>query len=842
MLSPLPIDEVLPDLLAALGAAGNAVLHAPPGAGKTTRVPPAIVSAGLAGTGQLVVLEPRRVAARAAARRIADERGWTLGREVGWWIRFERRFLADTRVVFATEGVLLRWLQRDPFLVGVGGLIFDEFHERALTADLALALARQVQRETRPDLRLLAMSATLDAGPLADFLGGAPVVSSAGRLHPVEIRWLDRVDDRPLVAQVVSAVRRALADSVGDLLVFLPGVGEIRRAEEALAPLAAERGLAVRPLYGDLPIEAQDAALRPGAERRIVLATNVAETSVTVEGVRAVIDSGLARQLRFDPATGLDRLETVRIARAAADQRAGRAGREGAGLCLRLWTAAEDLALRPFELPEVRRVDLAGAALDLAAWGERDPRAFAWFEAPDPARLERALAELTDLGALDGSGITPLGRRLAALPLPPRLGRLVLEGKRLGVAEETALLAALLSERDPSRGERREHRAGSRSDLLDRLDSLRPASTPAAATLFRLRDELLDIVRRRGDEDSEQHSRSPAVALSREERDEALLRAIAAAYLDRLCRRREAGSDRAVMVGGRGVRLGRESVVRDAELFVAVALDAGRAGERAEGLVRAASTVERGWLPPELVQAARELAWDDARERVVARAVVRLEDLVLEEKEVPIDDRDAAAALLAERAAADLERALGLGRPELRSLRERLLFLNRSQPAHALPDFEQHLRTLLPAAASGRRSYAELQALPLGELFLSTLERAHRAALERDAPERIEVPSGSRIKIDYSDPARPVLAVKIQELFGLAATPRLAGGRVPLLLHLLAPNGRPQQVTHDLASFWANTYPAVRRELAGRYPKHAWPEDPASARPERRPRRRTAGR
>ncbi len=524
---------------------------------------------------------------------------------------------------------------------------------------------------------------------------------SEGRLHPVETRLLERPDDRHLSLQVASAVRRALGETGGDLLVFLPGLGEIRRVEEALAPFAAERNLALCPLYGDLPIDAQDAALRPGARRRVVLATNVAETSVTVEGVRAVVDSGFARQLRYDPATGLDRLETVRIARSAADQRAGRAGREAPGLCLRLWTAADDLALRPFEAPEVRRVDLAGAVLEVAAWGTPDARAFPWFEAPEPARLERAIAELTDLGALDANGITPLGRRLAALPLPPRLGRLMIEGERLGVEEDAALLAALLSERDPSRSERREKRAGSRSDLLDRLDSLRSARAADFSTLFHLRDELLGILRRRGDEGSGRPSRSPtdtpprissperkrasaaapastpfsgasrratrdaaereratsqgvapAGAAAGRGRDEALLRAIAAAFLDRLCRRREAGSDRAVMVGGRGVRLGRESVVRDAELFVAVALDAGRAGERAEGLVRAASAVERDWLPPELVHATRELAWDDARERVVARAVVRFEDLILEEKEIPIDDREAASALLAERAAA----------------------------------------------------------------------------------------------------------------------------------------------------------------------------------------------
>jgi ATP-dependent helicase HrpB len=737
-----------------------------------------------------------------------------------------------------TEGIVVRWLQRDPFLEGVGALVFDEFHERALAADLALALARQVQRDARPDLKLVAMSATLDTGPLAAFLGDAPVVESEGRLHAVETRLLERPDDRPLAVQVVSAVRRALQESAGDLLVFLPGRAEIRRVEEALAPFAAERGLALCPLYGDLPIDAQDAALRPGARRRVVLATNVAETSVTVEGVRAVVDSGYARQLRYDPATGLDRLETVRIARSAADQRAGRAGREAPGLCLRLWTAADDLALRPFELPEVRRVDLAGAVLEVAAWGTPNARTFPWFEAPEPARLERAIAELTDLGALDANGITPLGRRLAALPLPPRLGRLMIEGERLGVEEEAALLAALLSERDPARSERRDHRAGSRSDLLDRLDSLRSARSVDSSTLFHLRDELLGILRRRGDEGSgatpgspsprppPSSSRSsspermraptaaPAGAAGGRGRDEALLRAIAAAFLDRLCRRREAGSDRAVMVGGRGVRLGRESVVRDAELFVAVALDAGRAGERAEGLVRAASAVERDWLPPELVHATRELAWDAARERVVARAVVRFEDLVLEEKEIPIHDAEAAAALLAERAAGELDRALDLGDEQRKDLGRRMEFLRLRRPELQLPAFDARLLELLPGIAAGKRSYAELRAFPLDGLFLGSLDRRQRLALEREAPERIEVPSGNRIQIDYSDPERPVLAVKIQELFGLAETPRLAGGRVPLLLHLLAPNGRPQQVTHDLASFWANTYPQVRRELA----------------------------
>jgi len=818
----LPIDASLPAVAEALVTAGACVLHAPPGAGKTTRVPPAIADA----RGRVVVVEPRRVAARAAARRIAAERGWTVGREVGWWIRFERRFGAETRIVFATEGVVLRWLQRDPFLDGVATLVFDEFHERALASDLALALARKVRLEARPDLRLIVMSATLEAAPIAAFLGGAPVVRSEGRAHPVEIRLLERPDDDRLEDRVASAVRRAAGEPEGDLLVFLPGHGEIRRVEERLAGWAEERGVAVRPLHGDLPIEQQDAALRRADARRVVLATNVAETSVTVEGVRIVVDAGLARQLRFDPRTGIDRLETIRISRAAADQRAGRAGREGPGLCLRLWTAADDLALRPFEPPEVKRVDLAGAALELAAWGEPDPERFAWFEAPDPDRLRRALRELRDLGALGDAGLTPIGRRLAELPLAPRLGRLVLEGERLGVAGEAALVAALLAERDPLRSRDATARAGSRSDLLDRLAAL---DRRRHRDLFAARDQILALLERsRGDSRLDSARRTTGT-------ETALMRAVAAAYLDRLCRRREPGSERALRVGGRGVRIGRSSAVRDAELFVAVALDAGRTGERSEDFVRLASAVEREWLPAESVETADELLWDESAERVVALRRTRFDDLVLDEKEIPVADAAAAAALLAGRAAADPERALALDERETAALLGRLAFLAAARPDLGLPATrDELLAAVLPSLAAGRRSFAELRRAPLGEAILGALEWSQRRALDELAPERYEVPSGNRIRIDWSDPRRPVLAVRIQELFGLAETPSLAGGRVPLLLHLLAPNGRPQQVTDDLGSFWRNTYPQVRKELAGRYPKHAWPEDPRRASPGRR--------
>ncbi|MFP5288865.1 MAG: helicase-related protein [Thermoanaerobaculia bacterium] len=451
MKPPLPVDEALPGLLAALRE-GNAVLIAPTGAGKTTRVPPAL-------PGKVVMLEPRRIAARAAARRMAEEGGWRLGEEVGYQVRFDRRAGPATRILVVTEGILVQMLQGDPFLEGIGAVIFDEIHERSLHTDLSLAMTRRVQREVRPDLRIVAMSATVDPGPISTYLD-CPVIRSEGRLHPVEIRHVDLT--------VPSAVRHALKETAGDVLVFLPGVGEIQRTAEALSDLA------VFPLYGDLPAEQQDAVLRPLDHRKVVLATNVAETSVTVEGVTAVVDSGQVRRLRFDPAAGLDRLELGKISRASADQRAGRAGRQGPGLCLRLWPAWEHAALPERETPEILRVDLATPALQLLAWGETDLAAFDWFEAPDPAALASALLLLRRLGATDDHGVTETGRLLARLPVHPRLGRLLVEGHRLGAPREAALLAALLSERDPfpravrGAGPRR----SSRSDLLHRLDAL----------------------------------------------------------------------------------------------------------------------------------------------------------------------------------------------------------------------------------------------------------------------------------------------------------------------------------------------------------------------------------
>ncbi|MFL6264200.1 MAG: ATP-dependent helicase HrpB [Thermoanaerobaculia bacterium] len=838
-LSPLPIDEALPALIAALREGPAAVLIAPTGAGKTTRVPPALLAAGIGEGRRIVMLEPRRIAARAAARRMAEEGGqesqWTLGREVGYQVRFERRAGPETRILVVTEGILVQRLQADPFLEDVGVVIFDELHERNLQTDLSLAMARRVQRDARPGLKLLAMSATLDPGPVAAFLGNCPVIESRGRLHPVEILYTDRPDERVLAGQIAAGVRRVLSSTPGDVLAFLPGVGEIQRASEALA---GERDLAILPLYGDLPAERQDEVLRPLSRRKIVLATNVAETSITIDGVTGVVDSGLVRRLRFDPATGLDRLELGKVSRASADQRAGRAGRQAPGVCLRLWPAWEHAALPERETPEIARVDLAGPALQLLAWGEPDLAAFDWLEPPDPAALAAATLLLRQLGAVADHGVTATGRTMARLPVHPRLARLLIEGHRLGRTSEAALLAALLSERDPfPRGVRGTGpRRASQSDLLDRLDALeaferrKAAETDlnagAARFVLRARDQLVEMARRElpGGETSE-----PG--------DDPLLRALLAAYPDRVARRREPRGPRGVMVGGRGVRLAEESAVLEAPLFLCVDLDAGRSGPLSEALVRKASEVEPEWLPG--LRTAVELEFDESRERVAAWKRTRYEDLVIAETEVPPPDAAETARVLAEAAASRLNRALPLDDPEVASFLARVRSLAGWMPELGLPRFEEEeLRALLPALAAGRKSFAELRRAPLLDVLHGALSHPQLAALRREAPERLAVPSGSQIRIAYEPGRPPVLAARIQEMFGLAETPRVAAGQVPVLLHLLAPNGRPQQVTHDLRSFWETTYPQVRKELAGRYPRHSWPQDPWNAAPQRRPARR----
>lgn len=823
----LPIDGVLPELLAALESAPCAVLEAPTGAGKTTRVPPALLDAGY---GPVVVLEPRRLAARAAARWIARERGARLGGEVGYQVRFDSQRSRETRLVVVTEGILLRMLQDDPFLEGYGVVVIDEFHERSLQADLALALVRRVQTDAREDLRLVVMSATLEGQAVAAALGGCPVIRSQGRSFPVDIEHLASDD-------LVAGVRAALDRTDGDLLVFLPGVGEIRRAADDLAGLSRARDFELHELFGDLPPERQDAVLLRGERRKVVLTTNVAETSITVDGVTGVVDTGSARVLTHDPAVGLDRLELAPISVASADQRAGRAGRQQPGICLRLWSAHDHKTRAPREVPALRRLDLSGVALQLACWGERDLSAFPWFEAPPPESLARAVALLERLGALGEHGPTSLGRSLARLPVAPRLGKLLVEGQALGIGGRAALAAALLSERDPFE---RPARYGPRvrvtdSDVLDRVEALEafaggardpgpwPIRAGAARFVLRAARQFERLL-------------GPADDTEPVDADAALGRALLSAFPDRLCRRRAEDAERAVMVGGRGVRLGRESGVTMSELFVAVDLD----GARGEARVRLASAVQREWLgePREVISA----VFDPARQRVVGRRELRLGELAIEVTEHASVDAHEAALLLAVAAEQDLARALDLDQSDFAELRDRIAWLASERPELELPAVDEAgLIALLPELCAGRRSFADLRRAPLVGALRGRLDHRQRAALEREAPERIQVPTGSHLKLAYEVGRAPVLAVRIQELFGLAETPTLAAGRVRVLLHLLAPNGRPQQVTDDLASFWANTYPQVRKDLRGRYPKHSWPTDPLAAPPRSRPGRRRGG-
>jgi ATP-dependent helicase HrpB len=846
-LSPLPIDDVLGDLIAALKTSPAVVLKAPPGAGKTTRVPPAMLDAGLAASGMILVLQPRRVAARASAARIATERGARLGEEIGYQVRFESRISAKTRLAVITEGILLRRLLDDPFLSDVAAVVFDEFHERSLASDLALAMVRQIQQSVRPDMKLVVMSATLDPQPIARYLGDCPGVESRGRSFPVEIKYLPHLERRPLPELVEEGVTAVLHQAAGDCLVFLPGVGEIRQCEKRLAALADELGAELLQLYGDLPAEQQDAVLRLSNRRKIILSTNVAETSLTIEGVTAVVDSGLARVLRYDERTGLDRLELSPISRASADQRAGRAGRTQAGICLRLWAEAAHRSRPEFELPEIQRVDLAGTVLQVLCWIEPDLMAFPWFENPPTGAVDRARRLLERLGMANDAGVTPLGRQIADLPVHPRIGRLLIEGARLECLGEAALAAALLSERDPflrrerMPTQRRGPVSRSRSDVLDRVHAIELFEEKGIAEteLGQLNPSAVrHILRTR---DQFQRLASAARGTSTREfptdtrADEPFLRSLLAAYPDRLARLRERGSRRAVMVGGRGVRLADDSAIVDEELFLCIDVDS--AG--GEALVRQASAVRREWLPEEQLKTETVVEFDQQSGKIVARRRVSFDDLVLEEATAPLPNDEQTATALAKAAEEQFERAFPADDPVVGGFRTRAQCLTAWMPELNLPVLDDGaLKTLLPQLAVGRRSLEELRHAPWLDAMRALFTWQQIQAIEREAPERIEVPSGSRIALQYEVGRPPVLAVRIQEVFGLLKTPRVARGRVPVLMHLLAPNMRVAQVTDDLASFWKNTYSLVRKDLRARYPKHSWPEDPYTAQPQRRPGRK----
>jgi len=823
----LPIDDVLPSLLDALRGGPSVVLQAPTGAGKTTRVPGALVDAGLMGAGRVVMLEPRRLAARAAAARMTAERGGTLGGEVGYQVRFDSRCGRDTRILVVTPGILLRQLQDNPFLDGIASIIFDEFHERGIDVDLALGIGRLIQQTVRPDLKLIVMSATLDGERIARYLGDCPIVSSAGRLFPVETHFRPRPPEQSWPFATAEAVRGLLKKTAGDVLVFLPGMAEIRKTAAELEPLAAEHDLAVLPLHGDLPLEQQDAALRSQPRRKVVLATNVAETSVTVEGVTGVVDTGLARQLLFDPAVGLDRLQVANISQASAEQRTGRAGRTGPGICVRLWSDVSHRSRPAQTEPEIRRVDVSGALLNLLSFGEKDPAGFPWLDAPGPAAVSLGMNLLTMLGAIDDNGLTALGKRMARLPVHPRLGRLLLAGQDEGCAGAIALAAALLSERDPfdrSRSVTLKAKEASESDLFDRVLALREFESSGrfqfpqgelhrggAGMVLRGRDQLLRLLDAHADEMGT---------------EEGFARALLAAYPDRLARRRNPGGNKGVMVGGRGVKLLHSSRVTDSELFLCIDVDAGNI----EADVRLASGIRREWLPAERMREVTVVEFNPHSQKIEARRLRKVDDIILESAPVLLPDPVVTATILADAALANLKVVLPADDSDAGQYLLRLACLREWLPNLELPVFDgDGVRDLLLDLCATCRSFADLKKADWLQAIQNRLTWPQRQAVEREAPSDMEVPSGSRIMLAYERGRPPVLAVRIQELFGLTESPTVAGGRVKVLLHLLAPNSRPQQVTDDLASFWANTYPRIRGELRSRYPKHSWPEDPLTA-------------
>jgi ATP-dependent helicase HrpB len=825
----LPIDASLPRFLAAYAASSAVILRAPTGAGKTTHVPPAIIEAGLADDGLVVMLEPRRVAARAAARRMANESGTPLGERFGYQVRFDRKSSSRTRVLVATPGVLIRKLQESPFLDGIACVVFDEFHERGLEADLVLGMVRLIQENVRPELKVVVMSATIDPAPLSAYLGGCPVVDSEGRSFPVGISYRSRRSDTHIHESVAAAIREISTQTPGDVLAFLPGLREIRQTAELLEEFASREGMAVLPLHGDLPPEQQDRALQRLDRGKIVLATNVAETSVTVDGVTAVVDSGLARQLEYEPSTGMDRLRLVPISRASADQRAGRAGRTQPGVCIRLWDEPSHRARPEQALPEIQRVDLCGAILQLLAIGECDPTEFPWLDSPRPEALAQATRLLIQLDLVAGKTLTELGCKAANFPVHPRLGRLLIEGELRGCAGRAALVAAILSERDPfvrdlAPGEA-STAAPSDSDCIDRVEALEAFEATGrlnsaagmlhragARTILEVRDHLLRLCGYQSGSDSRD--------------DEQLRRCLLAAYPDRLARRRDKGSSKAVMIGGRGVKLAPSSRVTEAELLVCVDVDAGGT----DSFVRLASAVERSWLPAEKVTTRNEVYFDEAAEKIAARKQVLFADLVLEELPAHVADEDQAARVLTTAAMQRLDRVLPPPDSDAGRFITRARCLRHWLPESELPAMQPaDLGGLLESLCRGRRSFTELRNGPWLDLLRGELPYDQVRLIESEAPERLLVPSGSQIALEYAEGRPPVLPVRIQELFSLAETPRIARGRVKVLLHLLAPNYRPQQVTDDLPSFWKNGYPLVRKELRARYPRHSWPDDPLTA-------------
>ncbi|THF74927.1 ATP-dependent helicase HrpB [Cohnella fermenti] len=854
MTARMPVEQAIPELKEALEKHGSAVLVAEPGAGKTTRVPIALLEEPWLAGSKIIMLEPRKLAARNAARYMASTLGEKVGETVGYRVRMDTRVGPRTRIEVVTEGVLTRMLQSDPSLEEAGLVIFDEYHERSLQADLGLALALQCRALFREELRIAVMSATLEAEPVASLLGGAPVVRSEGRMYPVETRYAPEKTQGATEAETTAFVLRALSEqSAGDVLVFLPGAGEIRRVEARLRPALAGKAVDVAPLHGSLPQEAQDRALAPSApgRRKVVLSTAVAESSLTVEGVTIVVDAGLMRVPRFSPRTGMARLETIPVSLASADQRRGRAGRLAPGVCYRLWTEEENRYLAPAGTPEIVAADLASLALDLAVWGVENPQELAWLDPPPAAAYQQARELLTELGALtEKGGLSPHGERMARLGVHPRLAHMLLRSVPLGLAEEAGRLAALLGERDLLRGEQRRD-----VDIALRLKALRHGGAHVDERVReRLLAEAAELARSAvacgeagaggGKEAAGTAGTARAVraagtagtegtagAASEEGGAAGIL--LGFAYPDRIGRRR--GPGRYTLSIGRGAELPAGQLLAQAEYVVVAELD----DQGQEGRAQLAASLEAADLErhfASLIRREETVRWDAEAQAVRARESRLLGAIVLSERPLAKPSAEKVAEALLQGLRQEGLAMLPWSR-SARQLQERGIFLAGADSAW--PDWSDAalldtLEDWLAPYLGGMKSRADLQRVNVAQALESSLSWEQRSRLDREAPTHIAVPSGSRIAVDYSDPKAPFIAVRLQEMFGLPDTPRIAGGRVPLTVHLLSPAQRPVQVTRDLASFWSNAYFEVRKDLKGRYPKHYWPDDPLEATATRR--------
>jgi ATP-dependent helicase HrpB len=816
---PLPIDAVLAELSAALARRNAAVLVAPPGAGKTTRVPLVLAGEFWAAEKKVLVLEPRRLAARAAAERMAKTLGERVGDTVGYRVRFGSKVSRRTRIEVVTEGVFTRLILDDPGLDGVAAVLFDEFHERSLDADLGLALTRDAQEGLREDLRILVMSATIDGARIAKALGDAPVIASEGRAFPVETRYVGRDPAKPIEAQVADTISRALRADAGSILAFLPGAAEIRRTETRLREAVNDPAIGIYPLFGALDADVQDDAISPApaGHRKVVLATSIAETSITIDGVRVVIDSGLARVPRYEPDVGLTRLETVRVSRAAADQRRGRAGRVEPGICYRLWDEPQTAALAPYAQPEILAADLSTLVLDLAQWGVADPGKLVFLDAPPAAALAEAKSLLSDLGAIDRDGrITAEGKALNALPLPPRLARMVIDAAREGAARAAAEIAAVLSERGLG---------GNDVDLEHRLDALRrdrsARGEEAKRMARRWAESAAAALQMAGSEPAPGPRSNGAPAAG------AIL---ALAYPERIARNRGGGTGAFLLANGRGANIDPASPLARAP-FLSVAEIVGSAAQARITLAAAIGLADIEARFADRIVTREEITVDPGTLALRGRRARRLGTIALGEQATPVVPDESTARRLAEAvAAAGLDR-LPWTKP-LRQWRDRVLFL-RAAEGEEWPDLSD---VALAASAAewlaplfaDKTSLAALGADEFETALHGLLPHSLRRRLEAEAPTHFDAPSGSRVPIEY-EAEGPKLAIRVQELFGLDRHPSVARGRVPLVIELLSPAHRPVQVTRDLPNFWRGSYAAVRADLRGRYPRHPWPEDPLSA-------------